>query len=167
MSQIAIRAAHPDDLATLVGFACAMALETEGKRLNPATVRRGIAALFAQPGRGRYLVAERSGAVAGTLMVTYEWSDWRCADWWWIQSVYVAPPHRRCGVFAALYRHLEHECAQAQGVCGLRLYVEYENQAAQRIYAGLGMRHMRYHMYEHAQPWLAQVIATGPGERRG
>ena len=145
-----IRAAHPDDLALLADFACAMARETEARALDRATVTRGIAALLADPARGRYLVAERAGAVAGTLMLTDEWSDWRCATWWWIQSVYVAPAHRRHGVFRALYRHVAEAAAADPGVCGLRLYVEQDNRPAQAAYAALGMAENHYRLYEHA-----------------
>jgi GNAT superfamily N-acetyltransferase len=149
-SSIAVRAAHIADIDLLVDWAAAMAWETEHKRLDPNTLRRGISAVFAQPRRGRYFIAERDGAAAGTLMLTTEWSDWRCGDWWWIQSVYVAPEHRRAGVFTALYRHVEAQARADAEVCGLRLYVEKENAVAQRTYTGLGMDDAGYHMFEIA-----------------
>ena len=156
---LAIRSAAATDVEVLVTWACAMALETEGKRLDPDTVRRGIRAVLEQPERGRYLVAEVEGERAGTLMLTYEWSDWRCADWWWIQSVYVDPAFRRRGVFAALYAQVKAEAeAAAPAVCGLRLYVERDNAAAQRTYAALGMEESHYRLYEYGLPWLARVI---------
>ena len=148
MNDISIRPAHPTDVSLLAQWACAMALETEHKRLDPDTVHRGIHTALTQPQRGRYWVAERHGEAAGTLMVTYEWSDWRAADWWWIQSVYVAPAHRRCGVYAALYRQVQAEAAQAPAVCGLRLYVEKDNAVAQRTYQSLGMRDAGYYLFE-------------------
>lgn len=148
MSDINIRPAHLTDVSLLAQWACAMALETEHKRLDPDTVQRGIRTALTQPQRGRYWVAERHGEAAGTLMVTYEWSDWRAADWWWIQSVYVAPAHRRRGVYAALYEQVKAEAAQTPATCGLRLYVEKENAVAQRTYESLGMRDAGYHMFE-------------------
>ena len=81
-------------------------------------------------------------------MLTSEWSDWRNGDWWWIQSVYVAPEHRRRGVYAALYRHVEALARATPGVVGLRLYVEKDNANAQRTYAALGMVDAGYAMYE-------------------
>ena len=158
MADLSIRAATAADVETLASFAIAMALETENKHLDRATVTRGIERVLAEPARGRYLVAERGGKVAGTLMLTYEWSDWRCADWWWIQSVFVAEDARRQGVFAALYRHLLAEIDGRRDVCGLRLYVETENHRAQATYEGLGMSRSHYHQYEWAQPWLDEVI---------
>jgi ribosomal protein S18 acetylase RimI-like enzyme len=153
-----IREARRDDLETLARWAEAMALETERKRLDPLTVRRGIAVLFDARERGRYFVAEHDGAAVGALMLTQEWSDWRNADWWWIQSVYVDPAQRRRGVFAALYRHVHALAATTPGVCGLRLYVENHNAIAQRTYASLGMQDSGYRVYEAGMSWLSDVV---------
>ena len=147
---IAIRAGTLDDVVRLRDWACAMALETERKRLDPQTVERGIHAVLDQPRRGAYFVAERGGEAAGTLMLTYEWSDWRNGDWWWIQSVYVAPGHRRQGVYAALHAHVVQAASARADVCGLRLYVERDNVDAQRTYESLGMADTGYRMYEAA-----------------
>ncbi|HEX4855081.1 GNAT family N-acetyltransferase [Arenimonas sp.] len=152
MSDIAIRNATVDDIERMADWAVAMAWETEQKRLDPDTVRKGIRAVFDQPGRGRYFIAERHGEAAGTLMLTYEWSDWRNGDWWWIQSVYVAPGHRRQGVYAALYAHVKQAAEAREDVCGLRLYVEHHNTNAQRTYESLGMADAGYKMYEAALP---------------
>lgn len=143
-----VRAARADEVDLLAQWATAMAWETEHKRLDPDIVRRGIAAVFERPGRARYFIAELDGVAAGTLMLTTEWSDWRCADWWWIQSVYVAPEQRRRGVFAALYRHVEQAARADADVCGLRLYVERDNLAAQQTYTTLGMSDAGYRMFE-------------------
>lgn len=158
-STITVRAARADETDLLAAWAAAMAWETEHKRLDPDTLRRGIAAVFAAPQRGRYFIAERDGDAAGTLMLTAEWSDWRCGDWWWIQSVYVAPEHRRGGIFAALYRHVEAAARADAGVCGLRLYVEKENAVAQRTYTALGMDDAGYRMFEIA---LSGAHANAP-----
>jgi len=147
-----IRAAHAGDVARLRDWAVAMALETEAKALDPGTVERGIRAVLDQPGRGVYFVAERDGEAVGTLMLTYEWSDWRNGDWWWIQSVFVAPAHRRRGVYAALYAHVKQAAEARADVCGLRLYVEHHNASAQRTYESLGMVDAGYRMYEAALP---------------
>ena len=73
------------------------------RRLDPPTVtRRG--GLFAQPQLGFYLVAELNGRVVGSLMVTYEWSDWRNKCFWWIQSVYVEPAIVAAGIFTRLFQ---------------------------------------------------------------
>ena len=149
-----IREASADDRALLAQWASAMAWETEHKRLDPDTIGAGIEAGLADPAKARYFIAmsevtvaggETIAASVGTLMLT---SDWRNGDWWWIQSVYVAEAHRRQGVFAALYRHVERLARDTPGVVGLRLYVERENGNAQRTYAALGMVDAGYRIFE-------------------
>jgi GNAT superfamily N-acetyltransferase len=157
MTRLRIREAHPSDRDLLARWAVAMALETEHKQLDEATVRAGMEAGIADAAKARYFVAMQEAAVAGnetvavpagTLMLTREWSDWRNGDWWWIQSVYVPPEHRRQGVFAALYRHVEQLARQTPGVVGLRLYVERDNANAQRTYQAMGMVDAGYAIYE-------------------
>jgi GNAT superfamily N-acetyltransferase len=146
---IRVRDAVADDGDWLADGAVAMALETEHKRLDAATVRAGIAAGLADAAKARYFVAvDDDDTRLGTLMLTHEWSDWRNGDWWWIQSVYVVPAARRRGVFAALYRHAEAQARATDGVIGLRLYVERANAVAQAAYRGLGMEDAGYHMFE-------------------
>ena len=146
---VLIRAATSADVADLVAWNTAMAWETEGKTLDPGRLRRGVEGVLEQPARGFYLIAAIAGEAAGGLLVTREWSDWRCGDFWWIQSVYVVPAARRRGVFRALHAAVE-ERAREAGAVGLRLYVETENTRAQATYEGLGMERCHYFMYEAA-----------------
>lgn len=146
MTDIHIRAATRADIAFLVQSNAAMARETEQRQLDLALLERGVSGVFDQSSRGVYRIAERDGHAAGCLLLTREWSDWRNGDWWWIQSVYVGEEHRRHGVFGALYRSVAAE-ARAAGAVGLRLYVEWENERAQRTYETLGMAREHYHMY--------------------
>ncbi|WP_437304134.1 GNAT family N-acetyltransferase [Sorangium sp. So ce388] len=148
MTDLVIRRAAPMDAAILAANNRAMALETEGKVLDTATTLLGAAALIADESKGFYLIAERASEVAGQLMVTYEWSDWRNGTFWWIQSVYVSPASRRSGVFRALYRRVREMAADAGDVCGIRLYVETANARAQSTYAALGMQRSHYELYE-------------------
>jgi len=150
MTAIHVRAAQAPDRAILVAFNAAMALETEAKILDPAVLSAGVGAVLAEPKRGFYLVAECDGAVAGCLMITFEWSDWRNGDWWLLQSVYIAPAFRRRGVFRALYAEVERLAAAAPRVVGVRLYVERDNRQAQHTYASLGLHETHYRMYERA-----------------
>lgn len=145
---ITVREATPDDLSTVVRFNAAMALETEDKVLDEKVLAPGVRHALADPGKGRYFLAEIDGAVVGQLMFTLEWSDWRDGWFWWIQSVYVDSSFRRRGVFAALYRHLEELASREDDVCGLRLYVEADNLAAQEVYAALGMDMTGYRVME-------------------
>lgn len=124
-----------------------MAQETEGKQLDPETVRAGVEALMEQSHYGFYVVAEQAGQPAACLLITFEWSDWRNGVIWWIQSVYVAPACRRQGIFRQLYQQVQTWASQAKA-CGLRLYVEEENRPAQTTYAALGMKPAGYRVFE-------------------
>ncbi|WP_144812052.1 GNAT family N-acetyltransferase [Aerolutibacter ruishenii] len=155
--KLRVREAHAADVELLAQWARAMAWETEHKRLDERTVHAGVAAGLADPAKARYFIAMHEAAVAGhetiaepvgTLMLTREWSDWRNGDWWWIQSVYVPEAHRRQGVFAALYRHVEQLARATDGVVGLRLYVERDNANAHRTYEALGMKDAGYNLLE-------------------
>jgi GNAT superfamily N-acetyltransferase len=143
---IIIRTAEPNDVPFLVDCNAAMALETEHKTLDRDVLTRGTQAVFDDPRRGFYLIAECDGVRAGCLLITHEWSDWRNGDWWWFQSVYVTPAARRGGVFRALYAEVERRARAAPNVVGLRLYVERDNERAQRTYASLGMEEEPYKM---------------------
>jgi GNAT superfamily N-acetyltransferase len=136
------------DAGIIAGFNMAMAFETEGRELDPATALDGVEGLLCRPEFGFYLLARCDGAPAGSLLVTYEWSDWRAGVIWWLQSVYVEPAFRRRGIFRSLYRHV---CALAGAdslVRGIRLYVEHENMRAKAAYVREGMQPAHYEIYE-------------------
>ena len=149
-----LRLARPQDADVLAGFNGAMALETEGLRLLPEVVGAGVKRVLAEPELGFYLVAEQEGEPVAALMVTTEWSDWRNGCFWWIQSVYVLPQARRHGIFRALYRHVWQLAQARPEVCGVRLYVERDNEAAQHTYRGLGMVETEYRVMEELRPGL-------------
>ncbi|MDI1478025.1 GNAT family N-acetyltransferase [Polyangium sp. y55x31] len=148
MEPVSIRLAHAGDVETLAQNHRAMALETEGKTLDPETTIRGTRAVIEDPAKGFYLVAERGGAAVGQLLVTFEWSDWRNGTFWWIQSVYVAEGARRTGVYRALHDHVLAKARADENVCGVRLYVDKENHHAQATYAAMGMRPAHYDFFE-------------------
>ncbi|TBR36099.1 MULTISPECIES: GNAT family N-acetyltransferase [Dyella] len=144
---LTIRPAERRDAEHIAAWNIAMAWETEEKRLDPATIARGVEAVFDEPRRGFYMIAELDGEAVGCLLVTYEWSDWRCGDFWWIQSVYVVASARRSGAFRAMYAEVTRRATEASAV-GVRLYVETENLRAQGTYEKLGMEKCHYFMYE-------------------
>jgi len=148
---IAVRPATGADLETLVAFNAAMAEETEGKHLDLETLRRGVARVLADPALGFYRVAEVNGERVGGLLVTFEWSDWRCGWWWWLQSVYVEPEHRGRGVFSALLNAVDAEAAATPDALGLRLYVAQDNRRAQAVYTARGFEDARYRVLERAR----------------
>lgn len=149
---IFIRRAEERDAETLIHFNSSMARETEHRELPLDIISAGVRALLKHPEHGFYVIAEREGEVAGSLMITREWSDWRNGFFWWIQSVYVRPEFRRQGIYRRLYEYVKAKAAQDTNVCGCRLYVERENLVAQRTYEALGMQETSYRMYEELLP---------------
>ena len=143
-----IRTATREDAPALVSFNQAMALETEGKQLAQGKISNGVAAVFEDDKKGFYIVAESGDQIIGGLMVTYEWSDWRNAWFWWIQSVYILPEHRGKKLYSKMYEFVKGKAAEQGNVCGFRLYVETENVNAQAVYDAVGMSRSHYLMYE-------------------
>ncbi len=147
-SEIRVRRATPQDLDTMVEFNAAMARETEGRVLDFDRLRTGVARVLNADDKGFYLVAELAGRVVGQLLITTEWSDWRNAYFWWIQSVYVASDWRRRGVYRRLHEFVLDEARLRGDVCGVRLYVDRDNHVAQQVYSSLGMDRSHYDMFE-------------------
>ena len=143
-----IRAAERSDAAAIAAFQLRMARETEGLELDRATLDRGVEAVFADPGKGAYWIAERGGRVVGSLLTTFEWSDWRDGVVLWIQSVYVVPEERGRGVYRALYERVKRQVEESPRWKGIRLYVDKRNAAAQRVYERLGMSREHYELFE-------------------
>jgi len=148
---ISIRKARPEDAKVIIDFQQKMAWETEQITLVQEIITKGVNAVFNNPARGQYWVAEKNDVVVASLLITYEWSDWRNSNVWWVQSVYVLSDYRRTGIFRSMYRHIKNE-ADKQGIAGLRLYVETNNLRAQKTYEALGMHSDHYTMYE----WLKE-----------
>ncbi len=141
------------DLAAIVAFNQAMALETENLVLAPQTVTAGVAAVLTDPSKGKYFLAitnkaqEKDSDIIGCSMITFEWSDWRNAHIWWLQSVYVRPEYRKQGVFSSLFNFIQQQAA-ANGAVMLRLYAEINNTPAHAVYRKVGMTDGHYIVFE-------------------
>ena len=149
-NETVVRLAKRNDVDVIADFNISMAMETEDKELDRDVVRKGVRGLFDRGDYGFYVVAEIDEVVVGSLMITYEWSDWRAGLFWWIQSVYVRPEYRQKGVFREMYGFLKKTAERERGVCGFRLYVEKSNTAAQSTYERLGLGEIYYRVYEEA-----------------
>jgi GNAT superfamily N-acetyltransferase len=143
---IHVREAVLADAEVVIEFNRLLALETESKDLDLNLLAPGVRACLADPGKGRYFLAEENAVILGQMGIS-EWSDWRNGQFWWIQSVYVRPEARRRGVFRALFEHVE-AAAGAAKVIGVRLYVEENNQNAQDTYIRLGLERTGYFVME-------------------
>ncbi len=144
-----LRKATATDIDTLAQHNNMMAQETENKSLDWVTVQNGVKAVIDDPMKGFYLLVDIDGQIAANLMITYEWSDWRNSNIWWVQSVYVQQQHRRKGLYKMLYTEIK-RLAKLEGIGVIRLYVEQENTVAQKTYSSLGMQHSYYQLYEES-----------------
>lgn len=145
---IHIRKAEPKDAPIIAEFNLLLASETENLQLERDRLLSGVAALLGDPAKGVYYVAEIGGEVAGQVMITYEWSDWRNGNLWWLQSVYVRKTFRGQGVFRALFGHVERLAREQDGVEAIRLYMHVHNHGARRSYEALGMCQTNYIVFE-------------------
>jgi len=166
---LSVRMGQDKDADSLVKFNMALAWETERKQLSLPLVNKGVQTLLKNPKYGFYVVAEtcppyrtftlrratenglgrrESSEIIGAFMITFEWSDWRCGLFWWIQSVYVKPEFRQRGVFRKLYEYLKDKASHESNVCGFRLYVQQSNRTALSTYGKVGMKKTPYKVYE-------------------
>jgi GNAT superfamily N-acetyltransferase len=146
--EIIIRPARESDAPVLARFNVLLAAETEQLTLEPERVLAGVRALFADPAKGLYYVTECRGELVAQLMITYEWSDWRNGNIWWIQSVYVRQDFRGQGLFQQLFRYVQELAHAKKDVCSIRLYLHHDNQRARRSYAALNMQPTHYQIME-------------------
>ncbi|MCY3728403.1 MAG: GNAT family N-acetyltransferase [Nitrospira sp.] len=160
-SDFHIRLAEPRDLESLVTFNLALARETEGRQLDRTMLQAGVESLLADASKGFYVVMEHrpSGQTIGQMLITFEWSDWRNAVFWWLQSVYVQKEWRRRGVFKKLYDYVLREGKRQGNVAGIRLYVEQDNTVAQGVYKQAGLSTAPYKMFE-----TDFILPSRPGE---
>jgi len=146
---VQIRTAKRFDSQQIKDFQIKMALETENLVLDESIVEKGVLAVFEDESKGTYYVAEIDGIVVGSLLTTYEWSDWRNGRVLWIQSVFVMPEHRGKGIYSMLYDHIKNLVKSKKlDFRGIRLYVDKTNQNAQKVYEKLGMENHHYEMFE-------------------
>lgn len=145
---ISIRPATFQDIGTIADYQLNLAAETEHLLLDKNLVTVGIEALFADPGKGVYYIAEEEGINIGCFLITYEWSDWRNGTVWWLQSVYVDQSCRRKGVFRTMHAYIVDTISKDQSIIGLRLYVDKSNTRAQEVYRSLGMNGDHYTVFE-------------------
>lgn len=126
-----------------------MATESEGTALNYELVLRGVTEGIKDESKGTYLVARKNddNEIVGSLLITREWSDWRCTWYWLIQSVYVRPEYRRQGVYSEMYDNVKKLAREAQVHC-VRLYADRNNLPAISTYSSLGMTESHYLLFE-------------------
>lgn len=147
LKSVQIKQGTLHEVCDIAQFQVDMAFESENTLLDINTLIPGVKAAITDPQKGTYLVAIDNGQAIGSLLLTKEWSDWNNSYYWWIQSVYVKPEHRRKGIYRSLYAKAK-EMARQDGAAQIRLYVDKTNLRGQQTYQALGMQESHYLMYE-------------------
>lgn len=145
-----VRKARTGDIPFIVDFQLKMAKETESIELDQPTVESGVKAVLNDSSKGKYYVTEKEEKIIGSLLTTFEWSDWRNGTILWIQSVFVLPEFRRKGVYRNMYSYLKKIVIEDETLVGIRLYADKSNIPAQKTYEKLGMNKEHYVTFE----WL-------------
>ncbi len=145
---IEIREGQISDCNSIARFQIEMAWETENYKLDPDTVLKGVGTVLGNKSLGIYYIAESDNKVVAVLLTTFEWSDWRNGTVLWIQSVYVDPQFRKCGIYGMLYSHVKNIVAADETLKGVRLYVDESNKQARAVYTRLGMNGEHYRVFE-------------------
>ena len=143
-----VRRATADEAMYIIDFQIDMAKETEEVELDRSIITPGVQAVFEDESKGWYFVAEVEGEIAGSLLITFEWSDWRNGMILWIQSVFVGKAFRGKGVYRALYEYIQNMVNRSEEYVGIRLYVDKTNTNALQVYEKLGMDSQHYGMCE-------------------
>jgi GNAT superfamily N-acetyltransferase len=143
-----VEEANINHASQIVDFQLKMAWETESLKLDANTLEKGVLAVFNKPDLGKYYIVTYKNKVVGSLLITFEWSDWRNKTIYWIQSVYVVPEYRKKGVFKLLHNHIKEMAEKNENIGGVRLYVDLTNKDAIEVYNKVGMDGSHYQLFE-------------------
>lgn len=136
------RPAHPADDDAIAALSLALyAEDPSAYPVGAAQTRRTLAALRAEPGRGRAVVLDRGAAVAGYALLVAFWSNELGGEVCVIDELYVPPAHRGQGWATRLIEDL----AAGRGPwptrpVALALEVTAGNARARALYERLGFR---------------------------
>ena len=117
MTDIPIRPATPDDVATILRFVQDLAaFEREPDAVEATEAMLGEA-LFGQQPAAEAVIAEEAGAPVGFALFFHNFSTWKGRRGLYLEDLYVTPAARGKGVGGALLRHLagiavERNCAR-------------------------------------------------------
>lgn len=117
MTDIPIRPATPDDVATILRFVQDLAaFEREPDAVEATEAMLGEA-LFGSHPAAEAVIAEEAGAPVGFALFFHNFSTWKGRRGLYLEDLYVTPAARGRGVGGALLRHLagiavERNCAR-------------------------------------------------------
>jgi GNAT superfamily N-acetyltransferase len=143
------------DYAHIARFQMACCMETEGRTLASEKVTAGVVHILQHEKLGQYFIAEHTNkdgvkTVAGCCLIQLQFSDWNCANYICLESVYIAPEFRRKGILQTLFEHVEKHARQHWAYGGLgeiRANVSRLNLSMQKAMEKLGCKETVYKVY--------------------
>jgi ribosomal protein S18 acetylase RimI-like enzyme len=142
-----IRKACFSDAEKIAENNCFLAKESEGTDISFEVTLNGVKEIIKDKNKGFYLLIEEKNEVIGQLLITYEYSDWKNKNMWWLQSVYIKNEYRKKGFFKALFEEVKN-IAKNNKIEILRLYVYKKNKSAIEVYKKIGMIKKEYLIFE-------------------
>ncbi|HEC76926.1 MAG TPA: GNAT family N-acetyltransferase [Thermoplasmatales archaeon] len=142
-----IRLAELKDTEKIAKNNVMLAEESENIEICYERAVEGVEKVIEDINKGFYLIAEENGEIIGQIMITYEWSDWKARQIWWLQSIYVKKKHRRKGIMKLLINEII-KMALENNVILLRLYVHENNKNAMNAYEKIDLKRTPYFIYE-------------------
>lgn len=103
------------------------------------SLARAVDGVFADPGRGRFLVARLEGTAIGVAYLSYMWTLEHGGKSAWLDELYVVPAQRERGIGRDLLRAACDRAAQ-DGCAAVDLEVDVSHARAARLYEREGFR---------------------------
>lgn len=136
---ISFRGAAQSDLPALTDMVHALYSEDPSPRQPTSEhTRNTFTELEKYPEKGRILLFESAGAIAGYAILVHFWSNEYGGNKIFVDEIFVLPSFRGKGIAKALFQYLE-KGYSLQAVA-LELEVTPDNHAARRLYERIGFR---------------------------
>ena len=139
MMNISFRDAEHADLPDLEGMVHALYSEDPSPQ-NPGieNIRLTFAEFAKHPEKGRIVIFECAGEIAGYAILVYFWSNEYGGNKVFIDEIFVLPSFRGQGIAKSFFQYLE--TGFPLSVVALELEVTPDNSAARRLYERIGFR---------------------------
>lgn len=133
----AIRAATPEDAATILGFITELAVYEKAGHEVEATKETIRASIFGEGSVTEAVILESDGRPAGFAVWFYSYSTWQAKNGLYLEDLYVSPDYRGTGAGKMLLKHLA-GIAVEKGCGRFEWSVLDWNEPAIRVYDAIG-----------------------------